>query len=187
MGVFQWWQLPLHCCSSVACITPSPLPSLFPVSSTGTWHSCQSCTISEAAGAARACPAIFPFLSSFSPHPLWWFLCISPHYLKSSVSTSLFMVHSVFTPGFLFSVWLIGVSLLILYLSTSCSVRLPSNLIFVSFVSLSYRCKEGYHGLRCDQFVPKTDAILSDPSMLTFLFVLYMQQYVLICNMKTDS
>ncbi|XP_057681261.1 pro-neuregulin-3, membrane-bound isoform isoform X2 [Corythoichthys intestinalis] len=25
------------------------------------------------------------------------------------------------------------------------------------------RCKEGYHGLRCDQFVPKTDAILSDP------------------------
>lgn len=38
-------------------------------------------------------------------------------------------------------------------------------------LSLSYRCKEGYHGLRCDQFVPKTDAILSDPSMLTFLFV----------------
>uniref|UniRef100_A0A3Q2QDA9 EGF-like domain-containing protein n=1 Tax=Fundulus heteroclitus TaxID=8078 RepID=A0A3Q2QDA9_FUNHE len=26
------------------------------------------------------------------------------------------------------------------------------------------RCKEGYHGLRCDQFVPKSDAILSDPS-----------------------
>ncbi|KAF7668398.1 hypothetical protein LDENG_00015410, partial [Lucifuga dentata] len=26
------------------------------------------------------------------------------------------------------------------------------------------RCKEGYHGLRCDQFVPKTDAILSDPT-----------------------
>ncbi|CAG5906332.1 unnamed protein product [Menidia menidia] len=25
-------------------------------------------------------------------------------------------------------------------------------------------CKEGYHGLRCDQFVPKTDAILSDPT-----------------------
>ncbi|XP_033974766.1 pro-neuregulin-3, membrane-bound isoform isoform X2 [Trematomus bernacchii] len=25
------------------------------------------------------------------------------------------------------------------------------------------RCKEGYHGLRCDQFVPKTDAILSGP------------------------
>uniref|UniRef100_A0A8C5BF60 EGF-like domain-containing protein n=1 Tax=Gadus morhua TaxID=8049 RepID=A0A8C5BF60_GADMO len=30
------------------------------------------------------------------------------------------------------------------------------------------RCKEGYHGLRCDQFVPKTDAILSDPSMFNF-------------------
>uniref|UniRef100_A0A3Q3B5F7 EGF-like domain-containing protein n=1 Tax=Kryptolebias marmoratus TaxID=37003 RepID=A0A3Q3B5F7_KRYMA len=29
------------------------------------------------------------------------------------------------------------------------------------------RCKEGYHGLRCDQFVPKTDAILSDPSTMT--------------------
>ncbi|XP_024913105.1 pro-neuregulin-3, membrane-bound isoform isoform X3 [Cynoglossus semilaevis] len=25
------------------------------------------------------------------------------------------------------------------------------------------RCKEGYHGLRCDQFVPKSDAISSDP------------------------
>ncbi|KAJ7984640.1 hypothetical protein DPEC_G00356860 [Dallia pectoralis] len=25
-------------------------------------------------------------------------------------------------------------------------------------------CKEGYHGLRCDQFVPKTDSILSDPT-----------------------
>uniref|UniRef100_A0A4W6CCV2 EGF-like domain-containing protein n=1 Tax=Lates calcarifer TaxID=8187 RepID=A0A4W6CCV2_LATCA len=32
------------------------------------------------------------------------------------------------------------------------------------------RCKEGYHGLRCDQFVPKTDAILSDPSTFSFLF-----------------
>ncbi|XP_062859133.1 pro-neuregulin-3, membrane-bound isoform [Trichomycterus rosablanca] len=26
------------------------------------------------------------------------------------------------------------------------------------------RCKEGYRGLRCDQFVPKTDPILSDPT-----------------------
>lgn len=33
---------------------------------------------------------------------------------------------------------------------------------------LSHRCKEGYHGLRCDQFVPKTDAILSDPSTPSF-------------------
>ncbi|NXY91257.1 NRG3 protein, partial [Alcedo cyanopectus] len=35
------------------------------------------------------------------------------------------------------------------------------------------RCKEGYQGVRCDQFLPKTDSILSDPSMshgfLTFL------------------
>lgn len=31
--------------------SPSPLPH-FAVSSSGTWHSCQSCAISEAAGAA---------------------------------------------------------------------------------------------------------------------------------------
>uniref|UniRef100_A0A3B3W1M7 Neuregulin 3b n=1 Tax=Poecilia latipinna TaxID=48699 RepID=A0A3B3W1M7_9TELE len=31
------------------------------------------------------------------------------------------------------------------------------------------RCKEGYHGLRCDQFVPKSDAILSDPSKLSLM------------------
>uniref|UniRef100_A0A8B9FN08 Neuregulin 3 n=1 Tax=Amazona collaria TaxID=241587 RepID=A0A8B9FN08_9PSIT len=35
------------------------------------------------------------------------------------------------------------------------------------------RCKEGYQGVRCDQFLPKTDSILSDPStsnvFLTFL------------------
>ncbi|KAK6302164.1 hypothetical protein J4Q44_G00282170, partial [Coregonus suidteri] len=28
-------------------------------------------------------------------------------------------------------------------------------------------CKDGYHGLRCDQFVPKTDSILSDPSSVS--------------------
>uniref|UniRef100_A0A4W5RWV6 Pro-neuregulin-3, membrane-bound isoform n=1 Tax=Hucho hucho TaxID=62062 RepID=A0A4W5RWV6_9TELE len=27
------------------------------------------------------------------------------------------------------------------------------------------RCKEGYQGIRCDQFLPKTDSILSDPKM----------------------
>uniref|UniRef100_A0A672T9M5 Pro-neuregulin-3, membrane-bound isoform n=1 Tax=Sinocyclocheilus grahami TaxID=75366 RepID=A0A672T9M5_SINGR len=26
------------------------------------------------------------------------------------------------------------------------------------------RCKEGFQGIRCDQFLPKTDSILSDPS-----------------------
>ncbi|GAA6096972.1 pro-neuregulin-3, membrane-bound isoform [Tachysurus ichikawai] len=25
------------------------------------------------------------------------------------------------------------------------------------------RCKEGFQGIRCDQFLPKTDSILSDP------------------------
>ncbi|XP_029978006.1 pro-neuregulin-3, membrane-bound isoform isoform X2 [Sphaeramia orbicularis] len=34
----------------------------------------------------------------------------------------------------------------------------------VAAVHRHCRCKEGYHGLRCDQFVPKTDAILSDPT-----------------------
>ncbi|XP_077405973.1 pro-neuregulin-3, membrane-bound isoform isoform X2 [Vanacampus margaritifer] len=33
------------------------------------------------------------------------------------------------------------------------------------------RCKEGYHGLRCDQFVPKTDAVLSDPNELGIEFM----------------
>uniref|UniRef100_A0AAY4ATJ1 EGF-like domain-containing protein n=1 Tax=Denticeps clupeoides TaxID=299321 RepID=A0AAY4ATJ1_9TELE len=34
----------------------------------------------------------------------------------------------------------------------------------VAGVHRQCRCKERYHGLRCDQFVPKTDSILSDPS-----------------------
>uniref|UniRef100_A0A3P9NFN1 Pro-neuregulin-3, membrane-bound isoform n=1 Tax=Poecilia reticulata TaxID=8081 RepID=A0A3P9NFN1_POERE len=25
------------------------------------------------------------------------------------------------------------------------------------------KCREGYQGIRCDQFLPKTDSILSDP------------------------
>lgn len=29
------------------------------------------------------------------------------------------------------------------------------------------RCREGYQGIRCDQFLPKTDSILSDPSKLS--------------------
>uniref|UniRef100_A0A4W5JLC4 Pro-neuregulin-3, membrane-bound isoform n=1 Tax=Hucho hucho TaxID=62062 RepID=A0A4W5JLC4_9TELE len=31
------------------------------------------------------------------------------------------------------------------------------------------RCREGYQGIRCDQFLPKTDSILSDPSKNIFL------------------
>uniref|UniRef100_A0A3B4CKR9 Pro-neuregulin-3, membrane-bound isoform n=1 Tax=Pygocentrus nattereri TaxID=42514 RepID=A0A3B4CKR9_PYGNA len=30
------------------------------------------------------------------------------------------------------------------------------------------RCKEGFQGIRCDQFLPKTDSILSDPSECPF-------------------
>ncbi|KTG31578.1 hypothetical protein cypCar_00017763 [Cyprinus carpio] len=31
-------------------------------------------------------------------------------------------------------------------------------------VAASTRCKEGFQGIRCDQFLPKTDSILSDPN-----------------------
>ncbi|KAB5582121.1 hypothetical protein PHYPO_G00183560 [Pangasianodon hypophthalmus] len=30
--------------------------------------------------------------------------------------------------------------------------------------SVFFRCKEGFQGIRCDQFLPKTDSILSDPT-----------------------
>ncbi|XP_014060905.1 pro-neuregulin-3, membrane-bound isoform isoform X2 [Salmo salar] len=33
------------------------------------------------------------------------------------------------------------------------------------------RCKEGYQGIRCDQFLPKTDSILSDPNHLGIEFM----------------
>ncbi|KAM6916661.1 pro-neuregulin-3, membrane-bound isoform 1-T1 [Xenentodon cancila] len=32
------------------------------------------------------------------------------------------------------------------------------------------KCREGYQGIRCDQFLPKTDSILSDPSVSLFCF-----------------
>lgn len=32
------------------------------------------------------------------------------------------------------------------------------------FLFFQIRCKEGFQGIRCDQFLPKTDSILSDPS-----------------------
>ncbi|CAB1434464.1 unnamed protein product [Pleuronectes platessa] len=52
-----------------ACITPSTPSSQFPpVSSTGTWHSCQSCAISGSAGAAQALPNYLP-PSSLSSRP----------------------------------------------------------------------------------------------------------------------
>uniref|UniRef100_A0A665W2Q1 EGF-like domain-containing protein n=1 Tax=Echeneis naucrates TaxID=173247 RepID=A0A665W2Q1_ECHNA len=51
------------------------------------------------------------------------------------------------------------------------------------------RCKEGYHGLRCDQFVPKTDAILSDPSTVYFQFCFYISYsiFVLMCKHEGKS
>ncbi|KAF3707946.1 Pro-neuregulin-3, membrane-bound isoform [Channa argus] len=32
-------------------------------------------------------------------------------------------------------------------------------------VKVLLRCREGYQGIRCDQFLPKTDSILSDPTV----------------------
>lgn len=36
--------------------------------------------------------------------------------------------------------------------------------LIIYFPCSSTRCREGYQGIRCDQFLPKTDSILSDPS-----------------------
>lgn len=55
-------------------------PSI-PFSSSGTWHSCQSCAISETAGTSWACPTIFPSLSLSSLHPSPQLLCISLDHL----------------------------------------------------------------------------------------------------------
>ncbi|KAF1375420.1 hypothetical protein PFLUV_G00219980, partial [Perca fluviatilis] len=33
------------------------------------------------------------------------------------------------------------------------------------------KCREGYQGIRCDQFLPKTDSILSDPNHLGIEFM----------------
>lgn len=38
---------------------------------------------------------------------------------------------------------------------------------------LFLRCKEGYQGVRCDQFLPKTDSILSDPSTSNVFFLIF--------------
>uniref|UniRef100_A0A3Q4MHK3 Pro-neuregulin-3, membrane-bound isoform n=1 Tax=Neolamprologus brichardi TaxID=32507 RepID=A0A3Q4MHK3_NEOBR len=35
------------------------------------------------------------------------------------------------------------------------------------------KCREGYQGIRCDQFLPKTDSILSDPSKTHFVFLFF--------------
>uniref|UniRef100_A0A4W5QE53 EGF-like domain-containing protein n=1 Tax=Hucho hucho TaxID=62062 RepID=A0A4W5QE53_9TELE len=46
---------------------------------------------------------------------------------------------------------------------------------------VQFRCKEGYHGLRCDQFVPKTDSILSDPKSRET----YQRQVMSICSIAS--
>uniref|UniRef100_A0A3B3CEQ2 EGF-like domain-containing protein n=1 Tax=Oryzias melastigma TaxID=30732 RepID=A0A3B3CEQ2_ORYME len=48
------------------------------------------------------------------------------------------------------------------------------------------KCREGYQGIRCDQFLPKTDSILSDPNHLGIEFMeskaVYRRQVLLITS-----
>ena len=46
----------------------------------------------------------------------------------------------------------------------------------LSFIPL-LRCKEGYQGVRCDQFLPKTDSILSDPSRSSLFLLCNVMMY----------
>lgn len=48
----------------------------------------------------------------------------------------------------------------------------PSHICLTQCLTLflSARCREGYQGIRCDQFLPKTDSILSDPSKFDQFF-----------------
>lgn len=45
-----------------------------------------------------------------------------------------------------------------------CRLRLLQHRLVTSSLFICDRCREGYQGIRCDQFLPKTDSILSDPS-----------------------
>ena len=81
-------------------LTPGPagrqapvIPVPPPVSSTGTWHSCHSCAISESAGAARAWPNYLPPSSlSCRPAPL-------DSSRVSLSTTSVLGEHFAFSPG----------------------------------------------------------------------------------------
>lgn len=45
-----------------------------------------------------------------------------------------------------------------------CTLRLLQRRLVTDSFFFCDRCREGYQGIRCDQFLPKTDSILSDPS-----------------------
>lgn len=83
------WRISRHqSCSFPATISPvlsHPSPSA------GTQHSCQSCTISEAAGAAQSCPTVCTSHSPFSHPTLRDGLCASP------LATSVLSEHFNFT------------------------------------------------------------------------------------------
>lgn len=167
------------------------------ISSTGTWHSCLSCAISYAAGAARSSPALVLILSVFSLHPI----SIVPLYLSTQRALHFVPFIHFFLPiCFLFSYFLIWKSLQLMFSRWALMLLawivslLTLNLALCLFSPLCCRCKEGYHGLRCDQFVPKTDAILSDPSMLPavilslfFFFCISLSLGELICSKETNS
>lgn len=108
-------------------------------------------------------------LSSHSTHS------ISAHSEHSTLYHSSIFVLPI---CFLFSYFLIWKSLQLVFsrwalmlLAWIVSLLTLNLALCLFFPPICCRCKEGYHGLRCDQFVPKTDAILSDPSMLPAVFV----------------
>lgn len=166
-GIFVWWwrqiagscqdfvPTSLRCRFHVVCIAPSPLPSQHSDGSTGDLAFLSVKCYQWGCRLYSGRPKLSSLLLSFAsqPHPLDSF-CVSPS-TKPSVSALLFTLRSP-----LYSASLIWKGLIVFALKFAA-------FLLISNVSLCCRCKEGYHGLRCDQFVPKTDAILSDPSMFS--------------------
>lgn len=158
--MFQLCQLPFHCRSCVVCITPSTLHPTSPFLPLG-----PGIPVSHVLSVrlqALLMPAQLSSPSSLSSHPTPPnSFCVSPS------TASVLSEHTFYRPFSLLS----GIPALnFLYLQLIVHAVLTFNLRVCLFFCLSCRCKEGYHGLRCDQFVPKTDAILSDPSTFSFLF-----------------
>lgn len=161
-------QRSFHCRSCVLCITPSTLHPNIPFLPPG--HGIPVSHVLSVRLQAPLRPSQLSFPSSRSPHstPLDSFFGAPQSSVPAPPPPPLLTVLSgpildVSKPPLSETLFMI-VMLNCLF----CSVCLISNLFF----SFSLRCKEGYHGLRCDQFVPKTDAILSDRSkrsVLTFI------------------
>lgn len=139
---------------------------------------CQSCTISWAAGFARPTSARLSTARLGPPTlPPPSLGSDSVKCLRHFAATSIYTLHSVhFLPHSLLD---LTYECLFGMLLTSCFNLTSSHSALSLSLSLPGRCKEGYHGLRCDQFVPKTDAILSDPSTSKLFFVFQSQIFYL--------